>query len=478
MKNKRFLKAFAVLPLLLSFTASFAQVRYTSAIHHSTMPGTQNGYGCPVRYWRNDMSVAFVKQDPTNSAFCLIKHSDFSNIFPAAPPPVPNANVDAALISLPINTIDRDFTVNDIYIVDDYAFFCGTYYTANNVRKSFYGYFDINDMSTFNVNIHISTLDASAQSLPVTLSKLVAYQDGASYKVVAIGNEKQMLVDGHCMIVEIPDVFSLPNTCNTAIMPVSTTPVHPGYKLYVDDILLTSSYVVLLGHDIKTASAVTGYPWFAVCNKASVVPDVISITNNYFMPNISESNNTVEGVALQNDIFAMSYVHNENVTDYTRLRVIDIPTMQNTHSQQFKKPQKEDPVEMVYLKDLEAIELLQCVYDSSNFILLYPFFITNYTTSMLTPDGREYKSLSAIDGKRFISMRSEVAFLEDRTASLPHSTPYCPNDNSLDVEPIKELPPIQYPVQGNLGSVDIIYDIISPSNYIFPSIITNCHSYE
>lgn len=477
--KQRLLKATALLLLMFSCSASIAQIRYTSAVHHSTIPGIQNGYGCPVRYWKNDMSVAFVKQSPSTSAFCLIDHSDFNTTHPTAPPPAPNASVIAANTTTPIigTPIANDFTVNDIYIADDYAFFCGTYYDINNERKSCYGYFDLNDLLGTSATITVSTLTIGTPSAPVTLSKLVAYRDGTSYRVVAIGNEEISYVDGHRMVVEIPNVFSSPATCSMAVMPVSPPPVYSGNKLYVDDIILTSSYVVLLGHDIKTTSLVSGYPWFAVCQKTSVVSDVLSASHNYYLPNLAEANNTVEGVTLYDDVFAMSYVHCENNIDYTRLRVIDLPTLQNTRSQQFKKPQKEDPTEMIYLKDLKSIELLQCVQDSSNFIQLFPSAPSGYYASALTADNREYKSLSPIDGERFISMRSGVVFLEDRTVSLPHSTPSCPGNNIIPVSLIRKLPPKQYPSTGTLGLVNINHNLAIIA-LVSPPVTTNCNSYE
>ena len=178
--KQRLLKATALLLLMFSCSASIAQIRYTSAVHHSTIPGIQNGYGCPVRYWKNDMSVAFVKQSPSTSAFCLIDHSDFSTTHPTAPPPAPNASVIAANTTTPIigTPIANDFTVNDIYVADDYAFFCGTYYDINNVRKSCYGYFDLNDLLGTSVTITVSTLTIGTPAAPVPLSKLVAYRDG------------------------------------------------------------------------------------------------------------------------------------------------------------------------------------------------------------------------------------------------------------------------------------------------------------
>ena len=454
-----------------------AQTKYTAIIDQTTLPNAFNTNWCPVRYWKNDLSVAFVKQSSSISTFCLIKHSDFSNTI-APPVPIPNINVDLALITLS-SPIGSEFTVNHLYVFDDYAFFCGFYFDASNVQKAFYGYFDLNSFSSLS-SIDIYTLDdfSTSDIAPTTLTKLVAYKDGMSYTIVAIGNEKPDHSYGCCKVVEIPDVITPPATCAIADMPIN--PPHSGNKLYLDDIILTSSYVVLLGHDIKTTSTVSGYPWFAVCSKGSVVADICSTTpnHNYYLPTLGEANDAVAGVSLGGDVFAMSYVHHENYTDFTRMRTIDCTLLQNTHSQQFKKPSKENPVEMIYLRDLKTVELLQWVTDSANFVQLNPFATVNYNTSMLTPMGWEYKSLSPIDGKRFISMCSGRVYLQDRTAALPHSTATCPSDALLNVEMIKELPPITYSLVGALKTNNINPAILPCS--IVPNVPINndCFSYE
>ena len=472
-------KSLLFLFLALSVFSTQAQTRYTASIdYNSTYPPAFNTYGCPVRYWKNDQSVAFVKQSSSISTFCLIKHSDFSNTFPL-PAPTPVFYVGSAYIPTPISTpsINDNFTVNDIYIVDDYAFFCGNYIDPLNKPKAFYGYFDINDFSGTSLNLHIHTLDNGPDDAPVTLTKLVAYEDGMSYTIVAIGNEKPEHPYGCCKVVEVPDVIPNPPSCNIADMPIM--PPYSGNKLYLDDIILTQSYVVLLGHDICVTSPVSGYPWFAVCNKGSVVTDVCSTmpNNNYYLPMLGEANDAVAGVALGGEVFAMSYVHYENYTNYTRMRTIDCSILQNTYSQQFKKPSKENPVEMIYLKDLKTVELLQWVTDSANFVQLNPFATVNYNTSMLTPDGREYKTLSPINGKRYISACSGVVYLQDRTATLP-TTPICPSDMQISVEMMKELPPVNYPLQGSPKTITVNAGIYSAAIIPTFSLTNHCYSFE
>jgi hypothetical protein len=479
--KKNYFKLFVLLVFVLAFATTYAQVRYTATIDSATLSNIYNFNKSPVRYWKNNMSVAFVKQSSTTSVFCLIDHADFSNIV-SLPVPVPNLIVKMAPVLLPISgiPINSDFTVNDIYIVDDYAFFCGYYFDGSD-HKAFYGYFDINVLlgsAPFNINIHTLNNYSSTEIAPKTLTKLVAYEHGGRYKVVAIGNEELNFDQGCCKVVEINDAFT-PSPCDVADLPIFL-PFEYGCKIFVDDIILTSSYVIVLGHDIKTILLSSRYPWFAVGKRASVVADICSLTpnNNYYLPNWGEANDAVKGVTLHDDVFAMSYVYYENATYYTRLRVIDSNFLTNPYSQQFQKPEKENPTEMIYLKDLKKIELLQWITDSANFIQLDPFPTSSYYTDMLTPDGREYKSLSPIDGKRFISMCSGLVYLQDRTAALPHSMPNCPDDNKMYIKLIKKLSPINYSLSiDKINNNNVSLPPFSLTPIVCP-IDNACYSYE
>ena len=459
--KKNYFKLFVLLVFVLAFATTYAQTRYTASIDFATPPNVYNFNKSPVRYWKNNMSVAFVKQSSTTSVFCLIDHNDFSNTLSGfAPTPVLNVQMAPVLLPIPGFPINSDFTVNDIYIVDDYAFFCGYYFDGSD-HKAFYGYFDINALlgsAPFNINIHTLDNYSSNEIAPKTLTKLVAYKHGGRYKVVAIGNEELNFDQGNCKVVEINDAFTS-SSCDVADLPIFL-PFEYGCKIFVDDIILTSSYVVVLGHDLKTFGLTSRYPWFAVGKRASVVADICSSTpnNNYYLPNWGEANDAVKGVTLHDDVFAMSYVYYENATYYTRLRVIDPNFLTNPYSQQFQKPQKENPTEMIYLKDLKKIELLQWITDSANFIQLDPFPTNNYYTYILIPDGREYKSLSPIDGKRFISMCSGLVYLQDRTAAFPHSTPNSPGDNKMYIKLIKKLSPIKYPLNISLIKNNVSLD--------------------
>ena len=149
--------------------------------------------------------------------------------------------------------------------------------------------------------------------------------------------------------------------------------------------------------------------------------------------------------------------------------------MTNPYSQEFKKREKEYPVEMIYLSGLESIEILQPVTDASNFIQMFPFYGVLYNTNILTPNDDEFKSLTAIDDHRFISARNTTIFFEDRTATVPHSSPSCPGNTPLKVTLINDLPPTNIPwgsYDNGILSQDSQNTGISTTNF------KGCYSYE
>lgn len=445
----------------------FSQIRYTAAVVDESGLFISNNYHCSIRYWQNSQSVAAVNLGSGTVAFCLVDHSDFDNTYPGTPPS-PNITAQYAVFS-DVNC--PNLHVNDLYVVDDLAFFCG-----GISGKSIYGYFDINDLSGTSLNIYLYELPSSPTcTKPISLRKLVAYNLGGSYEVVSYGYEKENEYTSQSIIVEIHSATASSPFIETAEM--NYVPPIYNENYFYDDIVLTSSYVVVLGHDLNAIMPLsgTGFPIISIGQRGSVVADICT-SGNYYLPVPWEANDRVAGVALPNDQFAMSYVNDHGGGDYyTRLRVIDIATMKNTFSQEFHKPEKEYPVEMIYLSDLEAIEILQPVTDASNFIQMLPFNSTPYAATMLTPSSDEFKSINAIDGKRFIAARNCTVYLEDGSATIPHNPPSCPTSTQVEVELIRELDPTNS-IWGTQNSDNI--PRITYSATPLSTTFKGCHSYE
>ena len=382
----------------------------------------------PICNWDNKYSVSFV-EDQGKDIFCLIDHSDFFNIYPSGTVSAPACSIYHAVVNLP-GHLDY-FHVNDIYIADDYAFFCGSIYdTIKHKPYGLYGYFDLNDFFSDSLNINLDTITDGTTTAPVVLERLVAYEHNSKYKVVAYGYD-----DNHkYKVLEIDEITEPSSSCKVADI-TKYIQVNP-YYIQLSDILLTDSYVVFIGHD-------AGY-YFGYCygSRASVVADLCSPNANIFFLN-NEANGIIKGAYLTRNYMALSYVYcDANYSYFTRLRVIDLSSNTNIHSYEFKKPQKEDPVKMVYLKDIDMIEQLQPIYDSANYVRMEPFAGANYSTRVLTPlGGLEYNNLHTIGGHCFFSFIRNNYYIQNITASNPHSNPLCPAVVDLPILSITNTTP-------------------------------------
>ena len=244
--------------------------------------------------------------------------------------------------------------VKDIYIVDDYCFFCGMVCSlADSQFYAIYGYFDINDFFSNYMNLNIYILNSLTTTAPPSLERLVVYPYNSSYKLVAYGHEGS----SYSKVVEIDDAMNPAPTCSVADM---GSFFWNGARLMIQDIILTNDYVVFLTDD---ANMRIGYSYG---NKNAVVNDLVSLPNKfYYLPD--EVNGIMVGVALENDDIGMAYVHYNSYFS-TRLRVIDVTTGTDLYSYEFYKYDKEDPIKMVYLNKLGKIELLQPITTLSDFV--------------------------------------------------------------------------------------------------------------
>ena len=106
--------------------------------------------------------------------------------------------------------------IEEMVFDDHYAFFCGQFKGMGAI-----GYFDINEFqSGYTLNLHWHTYDGILDFI-----KLVAYPNGTTYKVVAIGRQKESgLLITNSVVVEDGDIFSTTSTNLTfAILPPNST---------------------------------------------------------------------------------------------------------------------------------------------------------------------------------------------------------------------------------------------------------------
>ncbi len=438
--------------LLIAVNVLFAQLLlaqsfYMSAVQTLKLPASTL-YINPIAKWTDRQSIMYLKKDATTMYFCLVDHTSFINPVPLiTPTPAPLINGMYTQVVLP--TGYTDMTINDICCVEDYAFFCGTIY--NGRWSSVVGYFDIMELKSPNsTNFKFYILSAGTTDPPTGLDRLVAYKFDSGFDIVAFGDDMSEVGStphfSQTKIVEIKGIMaSTPSWCDVADLVYWPSPSGGMWKKqYVDDIFLTENFVVLTGHGWRVPSSSTSdmYIHYLYGNKGQVVPDICGSMNynRYFM-DAWESNDTVMGVALEGDMFAISYVHaGYNHDFYTRVRVIDPLVPDNPYAVEYLLPQKFNPVRMVYHNNYNAVEILQPVYNISDFTMIDLGNPSPFVAPVLNPTPDKYYTMHGMYGKCFIASHENQIYLQNRSASLPPSTPGCPDVDYVNVSHIELLP--------------------------------------
>ena len=436
---------------LFSALSTTAQSRYMSAVmtNNHVIPHPDK---TPFDTWGDNYYVAFGRDatSPYNPVFYLVDISGYNTFLPLTPIPAPSFVSRSVSVSAPSSAGLLDFTVNDIYVVDDYAFFCG--YGVKKIAPevtvdvALVGYFYLPDFFTSSVTVNYLILynAITYSDYPISLEQLVAYNSISSYDVVAYG-ENQF---GKCKVIEIGSVTSAFPNLNCADMPFNTPPINPPFldKLQIDDIFLTESNVVFTGHDHNVITPATNYPWYIVGKKGSVVSDICDplMNPNYYLPSADESEGYVLGTALEGDLFAMAYVHPDNITEdrTIRLRVIDPISVSNPYSQELEAEKGDLVHKMVYLTKIKTVDLIVEEPSATSFFQLNPYATANYN-SIIFELGGVFWRIRAKDGKHFISSYGNQFYIDDRTANLPHSDAACPVNKETKVQMISNLQPIQ-----------------------------------
>ena len=183
--------------------------------------------------------------------FAILDHSDFSNHAfgsPSIPPTISYRHT----ITIPCPTNYTDLVVNDIYVVDDNAFFCGTMLNTAGKWEAMLGYFHLRELFTGNTTINFQTITMGSSAPPTTLYRLVAYKTGSRYDIVTFGDDLSGVESTHdfckAKIIEVQDFLGSPYY-GMADLVYNTMSGGAAQKQYIDDIILTDRTVVLIGHD-------------------------------------------------------------------------------------------------------------------------------------------------------------------------------------------------------------------------------------
>lgn len=449
---KKLIILFTALSAVLS--TAIAQTKYTAAVWKENSSYTINS---PIRNWGKEYSITYEVDNSGEGYFCLIKHSPFFNT-----PPTPTTPPMASIFRAKITGFGYTFVVKDIYVVDDLAFFCGSYTDlATSEKNAMWGYLDLNDFFTTSVDVHFYKLQdgmgVTGGVAPLLLDRLVAYNYGGRYDVVAYSR-----VSSPCSkIIEIQDANAAP-VCKTYDLPVSMPSV-PMCVMYIDDISEDDSHVIVSGHDLSNPSV--DVIWYGIYKKTNIYNSIVS-NRTFFLPSSEKPNGSVICTGMnRTGEFALSYTYYDNIMDawYTRMRVINTWTGVNVNSQQFAKDYKPEPLQMTYLPDLSSVELVQDLGSSAAFVQMFPFVSTSYTTSALNHAARYFDNIDAIEGHHFITCNERNVYIQDRTMNLPASAAACPDNYSVKVEIIPNLSesPVSFSPLDLISSYDRVTAIVT-----------------
>lgn len=306
-----------------------------------------------------------------------------------------------------------DFFINDMTIVDDYAFFCGCRYVQDilhpDVRtavEGMIGYFLVTDFFVGNV-LHI---EYHCYTDIQRFDKLVAYQDNVTglYKVVALGI-KSALIGGLNYtvnaIVEYDDFLGNVPSANPYFIP-SFFPA-AGPREEVHSILLTKDNVVLVGYDFAN-------DWLCIrkAPRNNVLNSNSLDTLYYYNTWEREVVQLTQAEVLVDDTIAVTYVYNPyDETFRERIRVIETSKMDMINSQEFTMYDKNEVIDLEYIPNVRQLVLLHpgigytygCPYN--HFILIEPFNYWPYSTNYLFHKQYNgwYTSLHSFGGDDYVA---------------------------------------------------------------------------
>lgn len=396
-----------------------------------------------VRNGKNNYSLS---SHMAKSGTCFVK-TDFGMV---------NATYgSAAYYSALIADSIPNLNVLDMRIVEDYAFICGSVLDSiapqTYIQHGFLGYFDIRMMyetNTLAIKLHV--YDSIRE-----FGRMVAYRDITNYKVVALGSYREYVTSDSVYIyptclVEDYIMTGVPSILIRKIQPFNYL---GNQREVMMDLVLIGDYVVLVGK-LYYSSISNNSICIRLANKDNVVNDpIIDYHYIYNSPIYPEVNQSIHAVVLDENHIAVSYVYPDNATDnfLTRLRVIEIPSMEMTYSQEFKTYSKDEPIEMAYDSKNDILTLLHTMpfpnlfsYNNSYFVQIKPYTTTPYTAPVLFPQKGLFSSLDMFNREYYVATGQNYWYYQHTIAPQPNAN-QCPQNNEIMINPIPIISHISIP---------------------------------
>lgn len=403
---------------MLSLSSLSAQT-FNSAIEEdvaASLPHTGNSI---VRNWNNNFVFSY-HTDGTHSYFVCTKVGDFLSPYYATGP-----NIDEYYQAIPPS---YNIWIKDIRIVDDYAFFCGwesNTTTSQGIIGAIYLPAFISGLFSYDYHQIPQTLE---------LSRMVAYNYGGRYKVVAVGTDTSSQTSNNCA-VEIDDSQS---TAPLSYIYRDFYISSPNIE-YINDIVCTDKEVAFVGVVI---SPTNGHylSYRASADKSAVLSD-LSLDYIYVMLQPFESSGIhPRAVHLRDNLVAVSYLHDDGMGSLSsRMRVIDVASNQNVNSQEMSIDQKEEPIETVYSPASRKMVLLHPMLNlpggTSQFSFWRPFATSSYNVD-ITYYTEPFYSLDIFHNTNLVSTGGNLWYLQDLLSFSNRACPSLTKWRALIINPL------------------------------------------
>ena len=414
----------------LLFVAAFLLPMMANAQYGSLVEQPLNGYESSiVRIWQgHDKVLSFghiMSGTNTKPAFYL---SNYSSIY-SPTPPSPTLSMQYADLSAVSGSATIRFTdIRDMRIVDDYVFVCGDAYDPNNPQTptNAIGWFNLNDFASGNISFNYIKIPRVWY-----LKKIVAYQCGQGYTVLALG-EDQISQD---YIFEIQDVTSTLPMLSYRIFTASSF----WSKEAADDILVTRDEVFVVGNFRTPPSDRQLCIWKA--DRTNVVNDPQFYTRYDYTAASYEVNANTYSTLIDEEYIATAYIHHSDQTGFsTRLRIISTQTLDMVNSQEWIRDTKWEPEEMVYENSPKKLVLLHEFGGDWNFLILDPMSTVPYVADYLFHPNAEFYSLDSDHRDMFVSTGAKHWLYFQRLGMSLPSPSGCPNNSKIEVNAIDNVP--------------------------------------
>lgn len=355
--------------------------------------------------------------------------------------------------------LPRHCTVNDMRITGNNVYFCGHCDT-----NAVIGHIYLNDFSSSNRNV---TLYKAKSAYVTNLHRLVAYNDGAQQKVVAVGDviftehsdpEFQCPFDTSYYDPELGDtVHYYYYTCiHTVVLEVlfngasysadkyTFTTKIPSRLQLVTDVVETPNHVAIVGHYTNHHTTI-----LFRCNKSDVMN---SLSPHWCYWGIDEGNSVFHCCQMGGDTIAVSSLSvyrddlgNEQFS--TNIRVFDLVSMQNTHALRVPLKTKTEPYDLMYMPKCHQLVLLQNINlpsygEQCAFLHIDPYDASSSTTfsakCWFESTNKPFYSLSRLNDSIYVSAGGKYWCMKDID---PLAAGACYKTDAVEITRIKTEKP-------------------------------------